>query len=366
MLPLTFALALSVTTEAESAPATVLREAFKDRFLIGTALTASQLSDPASVALITSQFNVITPGNEMKPASLLVAPGRYDFRDADRFVDFAEKHGLEIIGHTLVWHSQSRAFLFEDEAGRPLPRETALRNMRDHIMTVVGRYRGRIKGWDVVNEAVADSGGLRETPALKAIGPDYVEKAFRFAAEADPEAELYYNDYNIDLDYKRESGLKLVRDLRAAGVRLDAVGIQGHYLLGTSIEEVQRGIQAYIDDGFEVMITELDIDPLPRRGAGGADVTAEEREGMDPYRNGLPAAVQAELADRYGRLFDYFVTQPKITRVTFWGLTDGDSWLNYFPVRSRTNHPLLFDRSFQPKPAFFRVLESAKKIRARQ
>lgn len=338
-----------------------LRTAAGSRLQIGVAVNTGLLGDAAYTGLIAREFNSATAENCMKPASILKAPGQYDFAETDRFIEFAERNGMQVIGHTLVWHSQSPRFLFEDAEGKPLAREVALKNMKDYITTVVGRYRGRIKGWDVVNEAVSDGGGLRPTPALKAIGEDYLVKAFQFAAEADPNAELYYNDYNIDMDYKRPSGLELVRKLRDAGARIDAVGIQGHYMLTSDMNEIRRGVKAYLDEGFKVMITELDVDVLPRSGQGGADVSAIERNGMNPYVNGLPEEKQTELAAKYEQLFDFFLAQPNITRITFWGSTDAHTWLNGFPVRGRTNHPLLFDRKNEPKPAYFRVLEALSK-----
>jgi endo-1,4-beta-xylanase len=333
--------------------------------LIGTAIMASHLDDPRHARLIAEQFNCITPGNEMKPDALQRVKGRFTFERADRIVAFAQAHGMEVIGHTLVWHNQAPKWLFEDESGNPLPREVALANMKDHITTVMRHYKGRVKGWDVVNEAIPDGpGDLRETPAQRAIGDDYVLKAFEFAHEADPDAELYYNDYNIERDYKRDRALRLVRRVRDAGLRIDGVGIQGHWLLESpDIAEIERGIKAYLDEGFNVMITELDIDPLPRRGGGGADLSAAEREGLDPYKNGLPDEMQQKLADRYREVFALLMRYPQVSRVTFWGTTDDNTWLNNFPVRGRTNHPLLWDRQYQPKPAFdavYRVLQSAR------
>jgi endo-1,4-beta-xylanase len=338
-----------------------LKSAFGRNLKAGVAISNRYLSDPKYVDLIKTQFNCVTAENEMKPASMLVAPGKYDFTAADQFMDFAKSNKLEVIGHTLVWHSQSPAFLYQDSSGKPLSREVALKNMRDHIFAVVGRYKGKVKGWDVVNEAIADSGGLRKTPALLAIGEDYIQKAFEFAAEADPKAELYYNDYNIDLDYKRPSAMKLVKSLRDSGVKLSAVGVQGHYMTTTSLDEVKRGLQEYIDAGFKLAITELDVDPLPRQGGSGADVSALEKGGLDPYKNGMTPEAQSSLANWYGKFFEFVKSRPQIQRITFWGVSDAHTWLNGFPVRGRTNHPLLFDRNYEPKPAFFKVIEAMTK-----
>ncbi len=340
-----------------------LNDAAAGRFVVGVAIDPpADLDDPTYAQHIAHHYGSLTAGNVMKPDGLQRERGRFTFKRADALVDFAEAHGLEVVGHTLVWHSQAPSWLFEDEAGQPLPREQALTNLREHIHAVVGRYRGRIKGWDVVNEAISgESEYLRDTPALRAIGDDYLIHAFRFAHETDPDAELYYNDYNIEADDKRPKALRLIRELQAAGVRLDAVGIQGHWLLRSpSLDELRRGLDEWATLGVDLHITELDVDPLPRQRGGGADVTATERGNLDPYVDGLPDEMQQELADRYAGLFALFLDYPQITRVTFWGSDDGRSWLNFFPTRGRTNHPLLFDRQLQPKPAFVSVIQTLR------
>jgi endo-1,4-beta-xylanase len=269
-----------------------------------------------------------------------------------------------MIGHTLMWHSQAPAWLFQDENKQPLPREKALDNLKSHIDTVVKHFDGKVLGWDVVNEAVADEGEyLRDTPAHKAIGDDFVIQAFKLAQAANPNVELYYNDYNIEAPYKRPKALRLIKDLKAAGCRVDAVGMQGHWLLDSpSVKEIDEGIKAFADLGVKVMITELDVDVLPRKGAG-ADVAAKE-QGQDPYKNGLPPDVQQKLAERYREIFRVLAKYRDagvLTRVTFWGVYDGNTWLNDWPVRGRTNHPMLWDRQLQPKPALGTVIEALQK-----
>lgn len=345
-----------------------LRETVGDRLLIGAAVGRRQLDDPAYAALVSTHYNSIVAGNEMKPDSLQREKGRFTFERADEIVAFAEKHNQQVVGHTLVWHSQAPRWLFEDESGKPLSRDEALANLRTHIETVLNHFRGRIVGWDVVNEAISDAPNeyLRDTPARRAIGDDYVIQAFRIAHEVDPNVELYYNDYNIEADYKRPKAMRLIRELQAAGVRLDAIGVQGHWLLRhPELSEIERGLTELASTGVPLMITELDIDPLPRRGAG-ADVNATEQQ-ADPYKDGLPPEVQQELADRYRAVFDLLVryaNEGTVKRVTLWGVHDNSTWLNDFPVRGRTNHPLLFDRAYQPKPAFFAVRESLGALHA--
>jgi endo-1,4-beta-xylanase len=343
-----------------------LRQAAGQRMLIGTAIMSQHLDDPRHAALIAEQFDSISPGNEMKPASVQNIKGRFTFEGGDKIVAFAQAHDMQVIGHTLLWHEQSPRWLFQGGRRAPLSREEALKNMEEHITAVVSHYKGKVKGWDVVNEAIPDGKGeLRDTPAFRAIGADYVVKAFEFAHAADPDVELYYNDYNIELDYKRDRALRLVRQIRDAGVRIDGVGIQGHYMLSSPpVEEIERGIKAYIDAGFKVMVTEFDVDPLPREGRGGADLSATQRSAADPYKKGFPPEMQQKLADRYRKIFQVLVKYPQVTRVTFWGSTDENSWLNNYPVWGRTNHAMLWDRRYQPKPAFDAVYEVLKSTAA--
>ena len=178
-----------------------------------------------------THFNSITPENILKWALVHPQPGNYDFAAPDRFVEFGEKHNMFIVGHTLVWHNQTPRWVFEDEHGKPVDRETLLSRLREHIFTVVGRYKGRIKGWDVVNEAINQDGTMRQSPWFKIIGEDYLVKAFQFAHEADPSAELYYNDYDLELPAKRAGAVKLIKNLLAAGVTVSGVGLQNHNLM---------------------------------------------------------------------------------------------------------------------------------------
>jgi endo-1,4-beta-xylanase len=301
----------------------------------------------------------------LKWASVHPLPDRYDFAGPDLYVAFGEKYHMFVIGHTLIWHNQTPGWVFVDEQQRPLDRETLLRRMRDHIHTVVSRYKGRIKGWDVVNEALNEDGTLRQSPWMKIIGEDYLVKAFQFAHEADPEAQLYYNDYSLENEAKRNGAIQLIRKLQAAGVPVYAVGLQGHDKMDwPTVEQQDATIAAFAKLGIKVNVTELDIDVLPRANRSqGAEVTAtaEMQAALNPYANGLPDSVQKSLAQRYADLFRVFVKHRNvIDRVTFWGVTDGDSWLNNWPVRGRTSYPLLFDRRGQPKPAFAAVMAIKK------
>ncbi len=363
-------LSLTPVHAEDGAPDATLRSAFADHFLIGVAMNTAMVDgrDPRAAELAARHFSSLTAENDMKWQSVNEEPGVYDFGAADAYVAFAEKHKMAVIGHTLVWHSQTPRWVFQDDKGQPASREVLLKRMRDHIHTVAGRYKGRVKGWDVVNEAISDGGAdapvLRNSAWKRIIGEDFIDHAFRFAREADPHAELYYNDYGLFHREKRKRTVKMLRGLIERGVPIDGVGMQGHYQIEKpSIDDIEDAIEDFAALGIKVMVTELDIDVLPSRGdVGVADIARSEKyeAALNPYQNGLPDKVQKQLAERYADIFAVFLKHRRhITRVTLWGLHDGQTWLNGFPVRGRTNHPLLFDRDRRPKPAFFSVLQAA-------
>lgn len=342
-----------------------LKDVFKGVFFVGAALNPEQFTekDARDAALVKAHFNTITPENVLKWERVHPQPGTYSFDLPDRYVSFGEKNHMFIVGHTLIWHNQTPKWVFQDGQGNPPDRETLLKRMRDHIQSVVGRYRGRINGWDVVNEALEEDGSLRQSPWMKIIGPDYIAKAFEYAHDADPQAELYYNDYNIENEAKLKGALALLQKLQAQGVPIAGVGIQGHYHMDAPTDEqVDAAISAFGKLGLKVMITELDVDVLPLAFQYmGADVTlsAELQPKLNPYPQGLPESLQRTLAQRYAGLFRVFLQhRGTLTRVTFWGVTDQDSWLNNWPVKGRTNYPLLFDRNAQPKPAYDAVIRT--------
>jgi endo-1,4-beta-xylanase len=360
------------TPSAEVPP---LKEAFKGKFLLGAAFDSrgGQRQASMDIGIATTHFSAFTPENSMKPMFTQPAEGRFNFDGADRLAELAEKNGATPIGHCLVWHSQTPRWFFQGSDGQPAGRELALARMRKHIATVVGHYKGRVKQWDVVNEAISDTPGqqLRQSPWLKAIGEDYIAEAFRAAHEADPDAILIYNDYGIELRDKRRKALQLLRSLIEKKVPIHAVGIQAHWRMERlDFAEVEESIKQFADLGLKVMITELDISVLPRR-LEGADVSrterpsAEQRAKMNPYTQGLPDAVAQQQAERYRQAFAMFLRHKNVIgRVTFWGIHDGRSWLNNFPIRGRTDYPLLFDRQGKPKPAFFAVRKAAQEAAA--
>jgi len=361
----TLAAALMIVTHLPAQPA--LKDAFKADFLIGAALNPGQFTkaNPLKADLVKQQFNSTTPENCLKWESVHPAPDRYDFTLADQYVAFGETNHMFIIGHTLVWHNQTPDWVFQDAQGQPLTRDALLARMHDHISTVVGRYRGRIKGWDVVNEAVNEDGTMRESKWRKIIGPDFILKAYLFAHEADPDAELYYNEYSLENPDKRAGAVRLIKELQAQGVKITAIGLQGHYSLEwPPVSQVSDTIAAFAQLGIKINITELDVNVLPAADHNQtADVSLQYQAAarLNPYTNGLPDSVQQALTARYAALFTTFMQHRQdLERVTFWGVTDGDSWLNDWPIHGRTNYPLLFDRAGQPKPAFAAVLATAQ------
>jgi endo-1,4-beta-xylanase len=351
------AVALGLAPHLAARQTAALKDLMPKGMVVGVALNQRQSdgADTAAVEIITKQFNQISPENLLKFQSIHPAEDRYQFEAQDRYVQFGADRKMQVIGHTLVWHSQTPAWVFQGKDGAAVDRDTLLARMRDHIRTVVGRYKGRIHGWDVVNEAIDEDGSLRKTPWLNAIGEDYIAKAFEFAREADPGAELYYNDFNLEKPAKRAGVIRLVESLKSRGVRVDGIGNQAHWRLDTpSIAEIEASLVDLHGTGLKVMYTEVDINLLPQ-AARGADPSE-----ANPYANGLPDEKQQALARRYADIFGVFVKhRDAVSRVTFWGLSDADSWLN----RGRTNHPLLWDRQRQPKPAFdavVKVLQGAR------
>jgi endo-1,4-beta-xylanase len=339
-----------------------LKDAYKSDFFIGAAINRNQIFevDHRGNPIIETQFNSISPENVLKWESIHPQPDRYDFEAADRYVDFGQSNHMFIVGHTLVWHSQTPRWVFQDANGKPLDRDGLLSRMSNHIHTVVGRYKGRIKCWDVVNEALYDSGTMRQSPWFKIIGDDYIAKAFQFAHEADPDCILRYNDYSLENTNKLNGAIRLIKKLQAQGVPVTAIGLQDHVKMDWPTPEQESAtISAFANLGLKVMITELDVDVLSARGQNRtADIQEVARQtGPNLYTNGLPESVQRALAKRYADLFQVFVKhRDAVKLVTLWGVTDADSWLNR---PGRMNYPLLFDRQGRPKPAFEAIIKTA-------
>ncbi len=345
-----------------------LAKAFEDKFLFGTALHRSQIAgeDTSALKIVKEHFNSIVAENVMKSERIQPKEGEFNFALPDKFVEFGEANDMTMIGHTLIWHSQAPRWFFKDSVGNDVTKEVLIERMKNHIHTVVTRYKGKIKGWDVVNEAILDNGEWRKSKFYEIIGEEFVELAFRFAHEADPEAELYYNDYSMSKSGKREGVVKMVKNLLDKGIRVDAVGMQGHISLKhPKIEEFEKSIVAYANLGVKVMVTELDMTVIPMVNENvGADVSASYalKKEYNPYPEALPDSVSQVFTERYMDFFNLFIKHnKKISRVTLWGVDDSQSWRNYWPVKGRTDYPLLFDREYKAKPIVEKLIQESSK-----
>lgn len=363
-LPLISVVILSgcVVKKDKSKDISSLKNTFKGDFYIGTALKTDQIEekDKKVDSLIRKEFNAITAENIMKSMFVHPVKDKYDFALSDKFVAYGEKNKMFIHGHTLIWHSQLAPWMADIKDSTEMKAF-----MKDHITTIVSRYKGRIDSWDVVNEALNEDGTLRKSVFSNTLGEQYLIDAFKLAAAADPKVDLYYNDYNNEEPAKRQGTINLIKKIKAAGGKVDGVGIQAHWRLESpSLEEIEKSILAYSALGLKVAFTELDITVLPNPwDLKGADVNQnfEGSAKMNPYPESLPDSVQDKLAQRYSDIFKLFLKhKDKISRVTFWGVYDGQSWLNDWPIKGRTNYPLLFDTQLKPKKAYNALIDLKK------
>lgn len=364
---ITLILPILVLTACNSKPleeelhAKGLKDYYADNFLIGAALFPELFDDPVSAELITTHFSTITPENDFKWGSLHPTLNEYRFDRADKIAEFAQVNAIKLVGHTLVWHSQlGRGVYTKEGSDNPddlADSDTLINRIKDHIFTVAGRYRGKVYGWDVVNEALNEDGTMRESNFYKIAGNTFIEKAFEYAHQADPGAELYYNDYNLVKPEKRAGAIGIIKNLQEKGLKVDGVGIQAHWdLTFPDLEEIEKSILQFSELGIKVMFTELDVSVLPDpRGTPpvDTDIRYENNEIMNPYPDGISDSASEKLVTRYRDIFKIFNKhKDKISRVTFWGLHDGISWKNNFPVYGRIDYPLVFDREMKPKKAY--------------
>jgi endo-1,4-beta-xylanase len=329
-----------------------LKDYYKKYFPIGVAVNPRMMDNPEESALILAQFNSMTPENAMKIGPIHPEEKRYNWEPADKIADFAEQHGLKLRGHTLCWHNQTPNWFFKDSTGATVTKEVLLARMKQHIFDVVGRYKGKIYAWDVVNEAVPDGDGpdlYRKSPFYEIIGPEYIEKAFQYAHEADPQATLFYNDYNTENAAKRERIYQVVKGLKEKGVPIHGVGLQGHWALTEpTVDELETSITKFASLGLQVQVTELDVSIHPKEHERRTEVFTGKVE--------YTPEIEAKQVAQYKMLFEVLRKHRKaITGVTFWNLSDKSSWLDNFPVRGRKDYPLLFDEKYQPKKAFYGV-----------
>lgn len=346
-----------------------LKEAFQNDFLIGVAMNTPQIigTSYADNELITKQFNSIVAENCMKSEVIHPEQYRYDFSLADSFVNFGMKHKMAIIGHALIWHSQlSKWFCFDSE-GNKVSRDTLIGRMKEHICTIMKRYKGKIKGWDVVNEAFEDNGSFRNNLFYQIIGKDYIDLAFQFAHEADPDAELYLNDFSMFKPAKCDAAISEIKHLRSKGLRVDAMGMQFHYLLDDpKTADVETSIKKLADAGIKINITEFDLSVLPLpKGNAGADVNKKlvYDKSLNPYADGiLPKKINKKWNKEMLELFSILLKyKDYVDRVTMWGLNDKENWKNNWPIPGRTDYPLLFDRNNKPKPIVNKIINLSTK-----
>jgi len=359
------AMLLPLATPTNAGNDVTLKDALGKYFLIGAAVdtTVTRGHNPVIADIVKDNFNSIVAENCMKGEELRPSEDVFFWDDADKTVAFAERNGLTLIGHCLVWHSQPPKWMFTDKNGNYVSRYVLIDRMYHHITTVMQRYKGRIKGWDVVNEAVNDDGTMRESLYYKIIGPDYIKLAFQFAHAADPDAELYINDYSMAKPEKRATYMRIVKELQnTPGVRIDAIGMQSHNGMDyPDLNEYEKTIEAYASLGVKIMMTEFEVNALPNPDKfGGAEISQKFKyqELLNPYKNGMPKKAQKEWSERMLSFFKVFWKyHHHISRVNLWGVTDTNTWLNNFPVKGRTNYPLLFGRDNKPKPVVKEIIK---------
>lgn len=339
-----------------------LKETFGKKFLVGAAVNNLQATeqDTNAVKILRTHFNSIVSENDMKMESVHPEEGRFDFEKADALVHFGEKYDMNIIGHCLIWHSQCPEWFCVDDKGKNVSAEVLKRRMKEHITTVVSRYKGKIKGWDVVNEAILDDGSYRQSSFYQILGEEFIPLAFKYAHEADPNVELYLNDYNMHEAGKRNAYVKIINNLKTNGLRIDAIGMQSHIGMDyPDLDEFEKSMVAYAGTGIKVMITEWDMSALPTVNCtSNISDTIAFTKAMNPYPEMLPDSVSKRWNKRMKKFFNLFLKHADIVdRVTAWGVSDHESWKNDFPVHGRHDYPLLFDRNYQMKPFLKELLQ---------
>ena len=329
-----------------------LKDYYKNYFPIGVAVTTKDLTGDEA-QLILKEFNSLTPENAMKMGPIHPKENEYYWKDADSIVAFAQHHGLKVRGHNLCWHEQTPAWLLKDDNGNHVTKDVLLERLKNHITTVVNRYKGKIYAWDVVNEAIDDDSTkfLRNSLWYQICGPDYIAKAFEYAHEADPNAILFYNDYNTERPEKRERVYRLLKQLVEAGVPVNAVGLQGHWsIYEPSPKDLTETIEKFSSLGLKVQITELDISIYPWE--------KNKRPKLPTDADAYTQQLEQQQTDQYRKVFKIFREYKNvITGVTFWNISDKNTWLNHYPVEGRKNYPLLFDENLQPKKAYWEVVK---------
>lgn len=332
-----------------------LKDYYKNYFPIGVAVNRQTFSGDEA-PLLLKEFNSVTPENAMKMGPIHPRENVYNWRDADSIVNFAQKHGLRVRGHNLCWHEQAPDWMFKDARGNQVTKEVLLKRLKDHITTVVNRYKGKIYAWDVVNEAIDDDSRnfLRNSLWYQICGEDFIAKAFEYAHEADPKALLFYNDYNSERPEKRDRIYKLVKKLVDAKVPIHGVGLQAHWSIYEPTEqELRDAIEKYSSLGLQIHFTEVDMSVYPWE--------KERRAKRQGENDTLTPELEQKQVDQYAKVFRIFREYKKnITSVTFWNVSDRYTWLDTYPVPGRKNYPLLFDTNLQRKKAYQEVVNFNK------
>jgi endo-1,4-beta-xylanase len=329
-----------------------LKDFYKDYFPIGVAVGKRNLSGEEG-ALIKKHFNSITAENDMKMESMQPIEGQFNWREADSIISFAAQNNIKVRGHNLCWHEQAPSWFFTDKEGKEVNKTVLLQRLKAHIDAVVGRYKGKIYAWDVVNEAIDDDSTkyLRNSKWYQICGEDFIIKAFEYAHAADPDAKLYYNDYNTERPDKRERIYKLLKSLKDKGVPIDGVGLQAHWsIYEPSEKELVTAIERYSSLGLKIQFTELDLSIYPWE----KNKRTKRANESDAYT----AELEARQVAKYKMVFNVFRKYKNvITNVTFWNISDRRTWLDGYPVPARKNYPLLFDTQLKPKKAYWGVIK---------
>jgi len=333
-----------------------LKDYYKDYFPIGVSVSPAALRT-GEATLILQHFNSLTPENAMKMGPIHPREQVYYWKDADSIVAFAQRHQLKLRGHTLCWHNQTPSWLFVDSTGRQVSKEILLQRLKEHITTVVSRYKGKIYAWDVVNEAISDKPDefIRPSKWMEIIGEEYIAKAFQWAHEADPDALLFYNDYNEINAVKREKICRLIGQLQKDGIPIHGIGLQGHWAVTEPTrQQLDSTLQRFSGLRLKLQITELDISVYPK------EHQRRERRPEDADDAFTTQREQPQL-EEYKMVFELFRKyKTHISGVTFWNVSDRHTWLDNFPVTGRKDYPLLFDKDLQPKKAWWEVVNFSK------
>jgi endo-1,4-beta-xylanase len=356
-LPVTFlilSIFLLITACREEEESTGLKDKYKDFFHIGAAVGKSHLSSYDTV-LLKKHFSSLTAENDMKPSRTIESVGEYNFEAGDRILDFAERNDMQVRGHTLVWYNQTPDEFYRDSLGNYLEKEELLARLKQYITDVLAHYKGKVYAWDVVNEAIGYEDELfyrEDIDWFRICGPEYIEKAFVFAREADPKVKLFYNDYNLIDPLKARKVYEMARDFLDRGIPIDGIGMQGHWTMeDVNAENLAASIDLFASLGLEVQITELDISVYPFYHNVPEETLPKETL---PFTKDL----EQKQADKYREVFSVLREKSEaITSVTFWGVADNRTWLSFYFVKDRTDYPLLFNADYEQKEAFKAIMD---------